>query len=113
MDIEQQTLGRALVLSVCENRIDAAVALEFRDAIRARIDAGQHDLVLDLSRVEFVDSSGLGSIVGTLKYLGQRGTLALAGLTQPVQRLFQLTRMERVFQIYPTAADAAEDLQKG
>ena len=111
MNIQQHTMGRALVLSVHEDRIDSASALQFRELLRGYIDDGNHQLVLDLSKVNFIDSSGLGSLVGAFKYLGQRGTFALAGLTQPVQRLFQLTRMERVFQIYPSPQHAEKDFQ--
>jgi anti-sigma B factor antagonist len=68
--------------------------------------------VLDLSGVEFVDSSGLGAIVSCLKRLGPRGSLAIAGAQGSVQRLFTLTRMDRVFPLHETV-DAAVDSLSG
>ena len=65
-----------------------------RTRSRAGIEAGHTRLVLDLSGVDFVDSSGLGAIVACLKRLGPRGDLAIAGARGAVSRLFTLTRMD-------------------
>ncbi len=94
------------VLEVMNNRIDSSSAVEFKDHMKSIIDGGNHQLVLDLGRVDFIDSSGIGAIVGVLKYLGQKGTLAIVGMSQTVDRVFRLTRMDRVFSIYPTVEDA-------
>lgn len=94
------------VLEIMNNRIDSSSAVEFKDRLKGIIDDGNHQLVLDLGRVEFIDSSGIGAIVGVLKYLGQKGTFAIVGMSQTVDRVFRLTRMDRVFSIYPTVEDA-------
>jgi anti-sigma B factor antagonist len=95
-----------LVVAVEEKRLDAGKAPAFKEGIAQCIEAGHTRLVLDLSRVEFIDSSGLGAIVSCLKRLGPRGSLAVAGAQGPVMRLFTLTRMDRVFPLEETA-DAA------
>ncbi len=94
------------ILEVMNNRIDSSSAVEFKDHLKGIIDDGNHQLVLDLGRVDFIDSSGIGAIVGVLKYLGQKGTIAIVGMSQTVDRVFRLTRMDRVFSIYPTVEDA-------
>ena len=96
------------VLEVMNNRIDSSSAVQFKDHLKGIIDAGNHQLVLDLGRVDFIDSSGIGAIVGGLKYLGERGTLTIAGMSQTVDRVFRLTRMDRVFAIYPTVEAALQ-----
>ncbi len=53
-----------------EPRIDAAVAIQFKDAMRAATDGGPDRVILDLSGVDFIDSSGLGAIVAAMKHLG-------------------------------------------
>lgn len=94
------------VLEIMNNRIDSSSAIEFKDHMKGIIDNGNHQLVLDLGRVDFIDSSGIGAIVGVLKYLGHKGTFAIVGMSQTVDRVFRLTRMDRVFSIYPTVEDA-------
>ena len=88
------------VIHVGETRIDAGMAIAFKDRFRALVDGAQGDIVLDLSTVEFLDSSGLGAVVAARKLLGSGRTLALAGLTPAVNKVMTLTRMNMVFPIY-------------
>ena len=66
-------------------------------------------MVLNLKNVELVDSSGHGAIVSAKKFLGTERMLHLAALSPIVAKVFALTRMEKVFRIYPTAEDALND----
>lgn len=102
--------NNVLVVRVDEKRVDASKAPAFKQGITEQIDAGHNQLVLDFSRVEFVDSSGLGAIVSCLKRLGPRGSVAIAGAQGSVQRLFTLTRMDRVFALHDTVDAAVESL---
>lgn len=111
MDIDSKTEDRLRIVSIKALRIDAAVAIEFKDAMRENTDDGPDLIVLDLSCVEFIDSSGLGAIVASLKHLGGRRQLALAGLTPTVARVFELTRMDTVFKIFPTLDGALTELK--
>jgi anti-sigma B factor antagonist len=99
-----------LVVRVDEKRIDASKAPAFKDEMTRCIESGQHQIVLDLSQVDFIDSSGLGALVSCLKRLGPRGSLAVAGATGAVSRLFSLTRMDRVFALHPNVDSAVEQL---
>ena len=108
MMLTEERREHVLIVRVDEKRVDASKAPAFKQGITERIDAGHQQLVLDLSRVEFVDSSGLGAIVSCLKRLGPKGSLAVAGAKGSVQRLFTLTRMDRVFPLHDTV-DAAVD----
>ena len=95
-----------LVVRVEESRIDAAVAVRFKDEMRTRSSGAYTRVVLDLSCVEFLDSSGLGAVVAILKEITPEKGFALAGLTPNVQKVFRLTRMDTVFTIYPDTEDA-------
>ncbi|MTE01082.1 anti-sigma factor antagonist [Paracoccus sp. YIM 132242] len=88
------------------DRLTALGANAFRQEASDLIDAGSNRIVIDLSAVRFVDSSGLGAIVGLLKKVGNRGEVVVCGLGDAVRQMFRVTRMERVFQIFPDA-DAA------
>jgi anti-sigma B factor antagonist len=102
--------NNVLVVRVTEKRVDAGKAPMFKDEMTRCIDSGQNQLVLDLSGVDFVDSSGLGAIVSCLKRLGPRGNLAIAGAKGGVSRLFTLTRMDKVFALHDTVDAAVEQL---
>jgi anti-sigma B factor antagonist len=111
MEFATRTDERLQIVSVKEPRIDAAVAIEFKDAMRAQTEGGPGIVVLDLSEVEFIDSSGLGAIVASMKTMGKEKTLALAGLTPSVARVFQLTRMDSVFRLFPTLDGALAEFR--
>ncbi|MEL7105855.1 MAG: STAS domain-containing protein [Pseudomonadota bacterium] len=98
-----------IVVRMDEARIDAAIAVSFKDAMRAHFSGPHPRVVLDLSQVEFVDSSGLGAIVAILKEAGDDKSFALAGMTPGVEKVFRLTRMDSVFTIYPSVEDGFAD----
>lgn len=109
MDLNKRDIGTLRVVDVGEARIDAAVAIAFKDSMRDVTEGGSGDVVLDLSAVEFIDSSGLGAIVAAMKQLGPDRRLHLAGLNPAVDKVFRLTRMDTVFAIHATVSDAVAD----
>ena len=111
MDLRSRSEENLQVVSVLDNRIDAAVAIEFKDAMRANTEGGSETVILDLSQVQFIDSSGLGAIVASMKYMGSSRTLALAGLTPTVEKVFKLTRMDSVFSVFSTLDGALAELK--
>ena len=100
MDLATERQGGVLVVRVEERRLDAAIAIQFKDALRRTADAGANRVVLDLSDVEFLDSSGLGALVAAMKQLGPGCPLDLAGPQPPVERVLRLTRMDSVFSVF-------------
>ncbi|WP_375688704.1 STAS domain-containing protein [Pseudooceanicola sp. LIPI14-2-Ac024] len=95
-----------LVVSVNEDRIDAAAAIQFKDAMREVTANGTGRVVLDLAQVVFIDSSGLGAIVAVMKELGDDRRLELAAMQTNVDRVFRLTRMDSVFPVHAGVDDA-------
>lgn len=100
MHLEAAMAGEALVVRVEEARLDAACAIQFKDRMREIAAAAPPRVILDLARVGFVDSSGLGAIVAVMKFLAPARRLELAGLTPNVAKVFHLTRMDTVFTIH-------------
>lgn len=111
MQLCTKTEEQLRIVSVQEDRIDAAVALEFKDAMRVQTEDGPATVVLDLSKVQFIDSSGLGAIVAAMKNMGAERKMALAGLTPTVERVFKLTRMDSVFSVFSTLDGALAELR--
>jgi anti-sigma B factor antagonist len=111
MELSTRTEGQFLIVAVSDSRIDAAVALDFKEAMRQTTEEGPLTVVLNLSEVDFIDSSGLGAIVATMKHLAPERTLVLAGLTPAVDKVFKLTRMDSVFSLYPHMEEALAALR--
>jgi anti-sigma B factor antagonist len=109
MEMLVRTEGADCIISVHEPRIDAAIALDFKEDVRRHAQDAPIRVVLDLTQVEFIDSSGLGAIVATMKHLAPDRRLILAGLTPAVEKVFQLTRMDSVFSIFLTLDAALAD----
>ncbi|MBN1103402.1 MAG: STAS domain-containing protein [Deltaproteobacteria bacterium] len=110
MEISCSAVGDVLVVVPEEKRIDAYSAPDFKGRMVDWINSGHTRLILDLSCVEFIDSSGLGAMVSTLKTIGNRGDLVICGVQKAVMNLFQLTRMNRVFRIFPSREEALTSL---
>lgn len=106
MEIDEREVGEVLVVKPLEKRIDASVSPDLKGRMIDWINDGRKQIVLDLSSVDFIDSSGLGTLVSILKTIGNRGELCISSLRETVMSLFRLTRMDKVFRVYPTAEDA-------
>lgn len=106
MNLFVKEVGPDLLVRVEEERIDAASAVQFRDAMRQAAEDGHKRIVLDLRSVAFIDSSGLGAIVGAMKQLGASRRMELAGLGPVVANVFRLTHLDEVFTIHPDAEAA-------
>jgi anti-sigma B factor antagonist len=81
--------------------------LEFRDdLIKSITEEKKQVALLDFTGITFMDSAGLGSLVLLLKSVRSHGAkMALCHVNEQVQMLFELTNMDRVFEIFPTQAD--------
>ncbi len=94
------------VVRVESKVLDAGTAAAFKDSMKPLLTDGAK-VVLDLSRVEFIDSSGLGALVSCLRQAhGVNAEIKVFGLRKPVRALFELVRMHRVFEVFNTADEA-------
>jgi len=77
---------------------------EFQDAVR---EENPHNLILDLTGVEYMDSAGLGAILGAYASYERKGKkLALSGVNARIQVLLQVTHTNQFLRVYPSVADA-------
>ncbi len=107
VEAEERSDGQLVRVRV--DRIDAAGAIQFKDRMREVACGPGRRVILDMSGVSFLDSSGLGAIVAVMKLLAPEKRLELAGLTPNVQKVFRLTRMDGVFTIHPSVPDDLQD----
>ncbi len=101
MHIDIEDLEDVTVVTVHEPRLDALVAAELRNRLMDLVGQGRTRLALDVSRVGFIDSSGLGVLVALLRRLGKPQALALWGPTPAVDRTLRLARMDRILTLVP------------
>jgi anti-sigma B factor antagonist len=106
MEIAVDKTGDVTVAVIPVDELDAGNAGEFKRDIAPVLGANTK-LVLDLSRLSFVDSSGLGAILSCLRQLSAKsGDLKLCSMSKKVRGLFELVRMHRIFDIYGTQEEA-------
>ncbi len=111
MNIDFSLSHGVTLAKVLDRRLDAAGAPDFKTRLGNHIETGLSLLVLDLSAVEFVDSTGLSAILSALRRLpSESGVLALAGCRKPVAELIKLTRLDRVLRLFATPDEAIEAL---
>ena len=104
-DVTEQ--GKAVVVELKEERLDAHNSNEFKSQMLSLFEGGKNNMVINLKGVRFIDSSGLGALVSGFKNATARnGSLKLCGLQPQVKSMFELTRLHRVFEIFPDTGAA-------
>ncbi|MDZ4134676.1 MAG: STAS domain-containing protein [Paracoccaceae bacterium] len=99
-----------LIITALNNRIDSAGAIQFKERMRELTQYPASRVILDLSNVAFLDSSGLGAVVAVMKLLGPTRKLELSGLMPTVQKVFRLTRMDTIFTIHTSLPDGLRNV---
>jgi anti-sigma B factor antagonist len=102
MKLDERKIGDWKVVTPDQERLDAYVAEELKRLLKEAVEDGTKDLILDLSRVEFMDSSGLGALVYALHMLGNGGRIALASVQESVALMLRLTHVDKVFTLLET-----------
>ncbi len=106
MQVKTEQIGDVVIAHLLSDALDAANAKDFKSQIAPVIVNGAK-LVFDLSSLKFVDSSGLGALLSSLRQINALGgDLKLCGMIKPVRALFELVRMHRVFEIFNTQDEA-------
>ena len=112
MQMAVEKIGDVAVATVPVDELDAGNAAEFKRDMAPLLDENTN-VALDLSRLRFVDSSGLGAFISCLRKLNARGgDLKLYGMSKQVRTVFELVRMHRVFDIVGTKEDALRAFQR-
>lgn len=106
MEVAVDQVGEVGVAEVPVDELDASNAPEFKRDIAPVVESNTK-LVLDMSRLHFVDSSGLGVILSCLRQLSAKGgDLKLCCMSKQVRAAFELVRMHRIFDIYSSREEA-------
>jgi len=106
MDIEVARLGQVMVVAP-RGDLDLAVADQLKGRLTELIAEGWTWVVLDLGAVGYVDSSGLGALVASMKRArGTGGDIKLCALQPDVRSIFEMTRLVKVVEVHRTRQEA-------
>ncbi|MDF1612013.1 MAG: STAS domain-containing protein [Stygiobacter sp.] len=113
MEIIEEVIDDIVVEIINLDRATLREAEDLKDKTTSKLNAGFNKFIIDLSNVEFIDSTFLGVIVGTLKKAVKNGgDLKLIGFQPNVRAMFELTRLFRVFETYPELQEAIRSFYK-
>jgi len=115
LSLATRTIAGHTVLEV-GGEVDVYTAPRLRERLVELVDGGARHVVVDLGRVDFLDSTGLGVLVGALKRLrAANGSFGLVCSKEPLLKIFRITALDQVFPIFPSveAATSATDDRDG
>ena len=108
MDLHVENVGDVLVVTLPGEDLDAGNSQYFKNEVESLLETNKK-VVLDLGHLQFVDSSGCGALLSCLRNVSEQGgDLKLCCVTKPVQALFELIRMHRIFDIVNTREEAVK-----
>ena len=111
MEIRVENVGLATVITPEIDRLDAAEAPEFKGKMVDLINQGHSNLILDLGKVAFMDSSGLGAMLSSLKTVtASGGKMAVVGVGGRLSNLFRLTKLEKIIPVFDSTEEAIKAL---
>jgi anti-sigma B factor antagonist len=104
--LNQRPVANAHVLSVA-GKIDARTMGDFEDGIRALMNAGHYNVVIDFEEVPFISSAGLGILMSVIEEIREaNGDLVLASVVSEVYRIFDLLEFTTLFKFFDTVDEA-------
>jgi len=107
MNLKLEKSSAHTLVYVLDERIDAHNSGELKSTLLQIIEQGETQVLVQLEKVRFIDSSGLGALLSGYKNAAAHaGKLALAGVQPQVLSMFELTRLNRVFEIYTDVGEA-------
>lgn len=96
-----------------EGEVDAVTAPQMRDAIATILARGHHRIVCDLTGVSFMDSTGLGVLVGRLKAVRMlEGRMRVVICSERILKNFEITGLSKIFDIDPDVKTALKNIAK-
>jgi anti-anti-sigma factor len=111
--LDELTLDDQTSIIDVRGEVHVSTAPEFSDRLNEAISRGMPGVVVDMTRVAFIDSTGLGVLLTALRRVTRRqGRLALAVSNPTVRRLFEITQMDATFDILPDRASAIAHVRR-
>ncbi len=113
LSIDLKTEDSGTLIFKLRGSLDLATAPTVRAALTEATEKGNHDLIVDLTQLEFLDSTGLGVLIGAHRRAAERGgSFRLIVADGPISRLLNITGLIAVFSVYHSIEDARADQRR-
>ena len=90
-----------------EGEVDVLTSPRLKLALAGLVDGASSLVIVNLTQVRYMDSTGLGVLISAMKRIRENsGTIVLSGLNSHLTKIFEITGLRRVFEVYPTDQDA-------
>ncbi|TDQ11991.1 STAS domain-containing protein [Pedobacter metabolipauper] len=110
MDITKQNINDVLLITIEDKDANLSKSEHFKEQVLNEITLGARKLIVSFERVEYIDSSFLGAMVAILKnLLPQDGKLVLIELNSDINNLFELTRLDKIFDLKDSLETALKE----
>ena len=112
MEIQKKTEGDIVILSI-SGELDLYNAPELKDSFQALIEEKKYKIIIDLDRVSYIDSSGIGALISSYSNLKKfQGQLRICNIAGTVKKVFELTKLTTFFQMDDTLENSISALKK-
>lgn len=109
--INTRSLNASVPLIELEGEVDVYTAPQLKQQMIGLLEAGSNEMVVDLSKVEYLDSTALGVLIGGLKRVRERdGNLPLICPSPRIRRVFEITGLDKIFDIFNSESEAKTEL---
>ena len=113
METYLDEIDEEIMVLVADGGLDARNARELGDKLESLVDAGVRELIVDCSKLTFVSSAGLGTLLKINRQLSAKGgRVHLAGVTGPIIQILRIARLDRVLKLHPDVGRAKHELRR-
>ena len=110
-NISARSLNASIPLIEMDGEVDVYTAPQLKQQMISLLEEGHNEMVVDLSKVEYLDSTALGVLIGGLKRVREReGNLSLICPSPRIRRVFEITGLDKIFDIYNSEDEAKSEL---
>jgi anti-sigma B factor antagonist len=107
LTVTPRTIDTTTTILDLDGEVDVYTAPMLKEAMTRQVDGGKKNLIVNLQQVEYLDSTGLGILIGGVKRLREsQGTLKMFGASPRITRIFDITGLNAIFDVYATEQDA-------
>ncbi|MFP5080270.1 STAS domain-containing protein [Pedobacter sp. JCM 36344] len=112
MNVKKQNIDDLVLLTIVDKDANLTKSENFKEIVFKEIESGTRKLIISFEHVEYLDSSFLGALVAILKNLvPKNGRLILIELNNDIRNLFELTRLDKIFELKNSLETAIEDFK--
>lgn len=119
MNLKIEKLDNVTIVNLNESRFTNLLAANFTDKMQSLIDDGNYNILINLEKVDYMDSSALGSIITTFNRMNDaakqnetEAAISLCSLNKNVEFLFSMLRINGIINIYQTKQEALSEIVK-